>query len=337
MQLASLPPFFMDEHGYCYQATLDLAGDASLRPWWGRVDPQGYAIPGSEPEPPWQGQTVVCIASGPSLTSEDCQAARDTGWPAIVANSSFTIAPFAQIVIAVDHGWWQHHITRVEPPERRWTTSVPAAVELGVNLYATRGQYGNSGSCAIHMAIDLGAAQVVLLGYDCSLKHGTHWHGDHTRTMNPNAASVARWHQHFRNIAQYAQERGVNVVNCSRYTELECFPRAQLEDVLKTRSTKGANTVKYREHVNTAPRLEIVMTQPSDTLPKYFKDEAGYCYNATPALAKLPNLTPWDGSVDAQGFAVAEPEPEAKPVKSRPARTKSAPVDEPPAESTDEA
>lgn len=53
-------------------------------------------------------------------------------------------------------------------------------------------------------------------------------------------------------------------------------------------------------------------------LPKYFKDAAGYCYVATAQLASKSGLAPWNGAVDAAGFAVDQPEPvvEAAP-KSR--------------------
>ena len=49
------------------------------------------------------------------------------------------------------------------------------------------------------------------------------------------------------------------------------------------------------------------MTKP---LPKFFKDETGYCYVATAMLATQKHLTPWDGAIDAKGFAT-----EAEPVK----------------------
>ena len=42
-------------------------------------------------------------------------------------------------------------------------------------------------------------------------------------------------------------------------------------------------------------------------LPKYFKDASGFCYVATPALASLEHLTPWDGDIDAKGFATEAP------------------------------
>lgn len=48
-------------------------------------------------------------------------------------------------------------------------------------------------------------------------------------------------------------------------------------------------------------------------LPKYFMDASGYCYVATELLAKKSGLTPWNGAVDAAGFAVTAPEPEPRP------------------------
>ncbi|PNK93080.1 hypothetical protein CEQ28_023300 [Hafnia alvei] len=36
---------------------------------------------------------------------------------------------------------------------------------------------------------------MLLLGYDCSLASGTHWHGNHVTLRNPDATSVSRWHE----------------------------------------------------------------------------------------------------------------------------------------------
>lgn len=54
----------------------------------------------------------------------------------------------------------------------------------------------------------------------------------------------------------------------------------------------------------------------ANTLPKFLKDETGFCYTATPHLANLQHLTPWDGAIDEHGFAVnetVEVVPAAKP------------------------
>lgn len=64
------------------------------------------------------------------------------------------------------------------------------------------------------------------------------------------------------------------------------------------------------EHVK-----ERHMDEETPAMPKYFKDATGYCYVATEHLAKVTGMTPWDGAVDANGFAVdTPPVEEAKPV-----------------------
>lgn len=61
------------------------------------------------------------------------------------------------------------------------------------------------------------------------------------------------------------------------------------------------------------------MTQANETtLPPFFKDASGFCYVATTHLAAKPGMTPWDGEVDRNGFAVDAPAPApAAPKRSR--------------------
>ena len=48
--------------------------------------------------PDWSGKTAIVIASGPSLTDEQCNAARATGFDTIVVNATFRRAPWANIL-----------------------------------------------------------------------------------------------------------------------------------------------------------------------------------------------------------------------------------------------
>lgn len=62
------------------------------------------------PELLFLGETVVCIASGPSLTQETCErvrAAHLAGKCRVIAvNSSCTLAPFADVLFFTDSGWY---------------------------------------------------------------------------------------------------------------------------------------------------------------------------------------------------------------------------------------
>lgn len=194
----------------------------------------------------WQGEDVVCIASGPSLTTEDVEYVRGKA-RIITVNNSFRAAPFADIHYSSDHDWWEvyHTAVREEGEGEMWTGHHYMGPEIGAytipyNRLAegltTSPRWivwgGNSGYCATQIAYLTGARRIILLGYDMSWHSGKkHWHGDHQHGLrNDNAFDW--WKKNFAEAAKDFKRRGVEVINASRVTALECFPRARIEDVL---------------------------------------------------------------------------------------------------------
>ncbi|MAB25329.1 MAG: hypothetical protein CMK78_13435 [Pseudomonadales bacterium] len=176
----------------------------------------------------WSGQTVCCIASGPSLAANDCALIEQEGLPTIAVNSSWQMARFADVIYAADPAWWDHNQHLIDVPTERWSSYQSADTKYGINRHRVPNQPHNSGMRAIQFAIERGAARVLLLGYDCSVKGGTHWHGDHKSTRNPDAKRCAMWLQQFAMIDRKQTE----IINCSRETALACFPRMTLEQAL---------------------------------------------------------------------------------------------------------
>jgi hypothetical protein len=187
--------------------------------------------------PDWAGQTVVCIASGPSLTPEDCDRVR--GLRTIVTNTSFRLAPWADVLFGFDAKWWREHIAEVRSvfKGRMLSQAQVASNVAGVeSLYGSkwfRG-FGNSGACAISVALCAGASRVVLIGYDCGFTPDgkRHWHPDHPNGMS-NCKSIARWPYQFGQVAKEAEKRKVPVLNASRQTALKCFARVGLAEALE--------------------------------------------------------------------------------------------------------
>lgn len=151
-------------------------------------------------------------------------------------------APFADVLYACDWRWWNHYIEHVRKTFRGelWTCAEQARDQFG--LYWIRGAKGdgiaedpdtilhgmNSGHQAINLACVFGAARILLLGYDCQHTGGkSHWHGDHPRTLG-NARCVAQWAKGFARQAEDAQRRGIEIINCSRATALQCFTRSTI-------------------------------------------------------------------------------------------------------------
>lgn len=187
----------------------------------------------------WKGQTVACLASGPSLTVEDCETVHAAGVPTIVTNTTFLRAPWADVLFAFDCRWWELYAAEVrEKFKGECLAWCPGSGRQGVtSLYRAQWfrNFHNSGACALSLAIVSGASRVVMLGYDCQATNGeTHWHGDHPKKLG-NARSMSKWPLHFKGIARYAEQQKVKVLNASRVTALTNFPRISLADALGLR------------------------------------------------------------------------------------------------------
>jgi len=189
----------------------------------------------------WPGATIVCLGGGPSLTREDV--AHCEGRARVIAiNDAYLLAPWADVLYACDARWW------------RWHQGVPGFAGLkyglerecrhfkGVQVLEQTGIEGleaaptglrtgkNSGYQAINLAVHLGAARVVLLGYDMQRTGGReHWFGNHPNGSRSPYDAFAR---RFASLVQPLRALGVSVVNCSRHTALTAFPRQPLLEVL---------------------------------------------------------------------------------------------------------
>lgn len=192
------------------------------------------------PPPDWAGRTVVCLASGPSLIADDVAAVQLAGHPVVVTNTTFRIAPWADVLFGFDARWWREHIAEVRLTFKgRLMSGSLMAPKAGPveTLHAAPWfrRYGNSGACAVSIAVGAGAKRIVLLGYDCcrgrDSQRAWHWHGDHPNGIS-NCKSMAKWPYQFGKLADWAKGQGVQVINASRRTALVCFERSDLPSAL---------------------------------------------------------------------------------------------------------
>lgn len=159
---------------------------------------------------------------------------RESGHPTIAINRSFRIAPWADILFAMDAYFWQEHIAEVERTFKgeRWgfvrTSAAYKVIATKGELYPTG--WGHSGSYAMSLGVVGKPMKIIGLGYDCQFGPNgeKHWHEDYPEKMG-NASSIRRWPYHYELISKYAASHGVKVVNCSRATALTCFERGDLE------------------------------------------------------------------------------------------------------------
>lgn len=205
----------------------------------------------------WPGETAVCIASGWSLTPEDVAYVKGKA-KAIVINASYAAAPWADVLYVADANpfrwYWEHGpkgtkqfpVPNVPMRDFRglkfsltkrsgsWSgvQVLKQGREEGLSLDPTRLCLGmNSGYQAINLAVLLGAARILLLGYDMTVaKDGTeYWHAPHPHKKRSPYRGFQRL---FPSIVEPLKKAGVQVVNCSRHTALECFPKMELREAL---------------------------------------------------------------------------------------------------------
>jgi len=174
---------------------------------------------------------AVCIASGPSLNVEHIEIVRMFDVFTITVNSSWMIMPDCNVIYAGDYKWWVENYYCIDSPAEKWSCSHQAVDEFDLNYHCATGAY-NSGLRAIQFAISLGFFEVILLGYDCSLGNGVHWHGEHQSLRNPTNKSIQMWQRQFMSLSANLKERGVNVFNCSPSSKLSCFEKKNLYNTL---------------------------------------------------------------------------------------------------------
>lgn len=175
-----------------------------------------------------RGEVVAIIGSGPSLTKDDVEAVRHL--KVITVNSSWKIAPWCDVLFAGDWVWWKNYGKEVHIDAKK-VCMTSRAKEIGAIHFKTKFKNGyNSGLGAIEYALHREARKIILLGFDCSIENGTHWHGDHKKTPNPNIARCNRWKTQFDELR--TRHKDADIVNCSRYTEIKAFPVKDLAEVL---------------------------------------------------------------------------------------------------------
>lgn len=194
------------------------------------------------------GETIVCIASGPSLTKADVAFCRDRA-RVIVVNDNYKLAPWANVLYAADVPWWAKHPETATFAGLKYTVGkltgrpdvvlLKAGVVEGLSTNPSELRRGkNSGYQSINLAYLLGAKRIVLLGFDLQETYNkSHWFGDHQAQglLNPGPGSLIQWREYFQTLVAPLASHGVSVVNCSRETALRCFPRQALADVLPDR------------------------------------------------------------------------------------------------------
>jgi hypothetical protein len=174
--------------------------------------------------------TFAILASGPSMSQAVAGAVRGR-CRAIAVSDSYRLAPWADALVAQDWAWWKVHQEAKFFRGRKFCGPAvrgesPHPVEQlepdGMIVSST-----NSGLLACLVAVKFfGASRILLLGLDM---HGSHFFGPHPSPLGNTSeqrfealkGQFARW-----------KPKGVEVLNCTPGSGLQCFKFADLEVAL---------------------------------------------------------------------------------------------------------
>lgn len=202
--------------------------------------------------PDWATRAVVVIASGPSLTADDCQRVmmcRANGVVRVVSvsNAWKLTAKWADVYFAADRRYWSTYFNQMRAAgifrEEMYTSCVAASALHKINRIRAANQPGlgltglntggNSGYMGINLAYLFGARRIILLGFDMQAgpDGAKHFDGSHPPGLS-QCMPFNEWLHRFKKLADDLSKNGVTVLNCTRRTALLDFELARLEDAL---------------------------------------------------------------------------------------------------------
>jgi len=198
------------------------------------------------PEPFWTGQDVYIIGGGPSLQTFDWDRLR--GKHTIGCNSAYRLGKEVCLVCFFgDRGFWNEHkealasytgtvvtnskVEDARHPDPEWLYRIERRAK-GVFLDVP-GWNGNSGACAVNLALIFGAKRVMLLGYDMkATKDTANWYRPGVKKKD---IPYARFLQAFDRVAKGCREMFPDrvILNVNDDSALKAFPTVPVEVFFK--------------------------------------------------------------------------------------------------------
>lgn len=198
--------------------------------------------------PNWQGETVVVVATGPSVSDVPLEIGKGRA-KFLAVKDAWKLCPWADVLYACDHHWWEAH-KGVVPFEglrlafdrrtiEKWggmpfrkVEIVKHKVDFLFDEVGRIGWGGNSGFHAINLAAQFGALKIILVGFDLTIMNGRHFFGDHPYQGGPSEPNCKRWAEVIDRAAYALEDRGIDVINCSPVSTLKAFPIMSFEEAL---------------------------------------------------------------------------------------------------------
>ena len=198
----------------------------------------------------WRGASVAVLGGGPSIRDLDLARIERlwrSGWKVIAINSLGLFAPWADLLYFQDNSWRETHQELVEAwgglavtASRQAKAALPDKVKrIAFDMRpdfpapgSERIRYGrSSGHMAVSIAIAMGAARIVLFGFDMRQVGGrSHGHDDYAK-IEEAAVYSNSFIPSFDGWDAAAKARGVEILNATSGSALAEFAGVTLEEL----------------------------------------------------------------------------------------------------------
>lgn len=204
--------------------------------------------------PKWQDKTVAIVACGRSLKNIDLSPLRGRVPVIAIKEAAVELAPWSDAVYGCDGPWWKYRqglpqfkglkfawdgkacaaysdLIRVEIPDRKCgRILLDEPLTLGAGGDGNLG--GNSGFQCVNLAAQFSVGRILLLGFDMQ---GTHFYGRNKwpKANNPHDQIFRCWVTGFETAAPRLKQLGIDVINASPVSALNCFRKMSFADAVK--------------------------------------------------------------------------------------------------------
>jgi len=199
--------------------------------------------------PDWSGDCVAIIGGGPSIKQTDLSILKDR-IHIIAIKTAIDLVPWAEVVYGCDAPWWLDRrglpkfggLKFFHGPQaaNHWKDMHRVEIVMGkdemlVDLPLKIGNGGCSGFQSLNLAVQFGASDIILVGFDLHDRGGVHWYGRNKwdRASNPMPSNFNRWNKGFAAALPSLNKLGITVVNASTESELKPFPKKSLQETIE--------------------------------------------------------------------------------------------------------
>ena len=201
----------------------------------------------SSVSPIFKGETIYIIGGGPSLKNFDFRQLE--GSKTIAINKALFYHNSSQVVYWTDtrfYSWYKNDIDNYKglkytiKPGSQYTNDIkllkkgkPYGLEKDPDYLA----HGfNSGYAAINLAYHLGAAKIILLGFDmCNNGNETHFHDGYPTRGTSDKMYIDKFIPGFKELKSEILNENVQIYNASAHSMITVFPKITIEQALSFR------------------------------------------------------------------------------------------------------